>query len=244
VTLRKILPDRVSRVYDSSRDGKRVLILAYSDVKPPAYYLLDITAGSLTQLASSNPQLDKATLAPTKSVVIPARAAPGETAGSPAADVKIRAISRFPWADPGISPPSCFRWRPPWTSGITALVQLIASRSSRCNSTSQFDELRRRPLRAGWQVGARSCDDITAARLVGRHRRRSACASSACYGGYAALLGVKEPTCTVRGQHCRCLDLSQLKVQGACSTAGSSSPRVHRCRQAALKKCRYYSWTG
>jgi len=71
LTAQKFLPGRFASVIASTADNKRLLIAAYSDVKPVAYYLLDLAKSSFVTLMSSNNALEKATLAPMKTVTIP-----------------------------------------------------------------------------------------------------------------------------------------------------------------------------
>ena len=213
-TLQKVLPDRFSTIIGASRDGKRLLISTYSDVKPEAYYLLDIAAGKFSILASSNPQLEKAELAPMKTVSIPV------------GDVKIPGYLTVPVGKTARNLPTVVLphggpyARDSW--GYDPLVQMMANRGyavlqmnfrgSTGYGSAWFD--------AGWRGwGSVIHDDITAGAkwLVseGIADPKRMCIVGWSYGGYAALLGVvKEPdlykcAASIAGVS----DLNQLKTQ-------------------------------
>lgn len=59
-------------IFDSSRDGNKVLVHAGSDVEPGTYFLLDLTTRRLGRVIDSRENLNGEVLAPMQSVSIPA----------------------------------------------------------------------------------------------------------------------------------------------------------------------------
>jgi dipeptidyl aminopeptidase/acylaminoacyl peptidase len=193
-SLLKLLPDTWNEVIDGSRDGKRLLIRSYSDVKPPRYYILDLGASKLFLLGMENPALDGVVLAPMKSVDIKA-----------AGDLVIPGYLTIPVGKeaknlPAIVMPHGGPYaRDTW--GYDYWVQVLANRGYAVlqmnfrGSTGYGEDW----LDAGWHGwGTVMHDDITAgARWLvseGIADARRMCIVGGSYGGYAALIGiVKEP---------------------------------------------------
>ncbi|HUG45907.1 MAG TPA: S9 family peptidase, partial [Sphingomicrobium sp.] len=72
-SLSKALPDLpIVSFFDSTMDGRKLLIFAGSDMDPGSYYLFDRDAKTLNQAMVDRPQLEGRTLAQVKSVTIPA----------------------------------------------------------------------------------------------------------------------------------------------------------------------------
>jgi dipeptidyl aminopeptidase/acylaminoacyl peptidase len=67
-----LLPNSDNEIVDSSRDGKRLLVLSRSDVRPTEYFVLDMTSSKMIQVGSANPALAATPLAPMKPVRIKA----------------------------------------------------------------------------------------------------------------------------------------------------------------------------
>jgi dipeptidyl aminopeptidase/acylaminoacyl peptidase len=68
----RLKPGLDNEIVGSSRDGKRLLVMSRSDVRPTEYSVLDLTAGKLLRIGSANPALAEAPLAPMKPVKIKA----------------------------------------------------------------------------------------------------------------------------------------------------------------------------
>jgi dipeptidyl aminopeptidase/acylaminoacyl peptidase len=68
----RLKPGSDNDIVGSSRDGKRLLVMSRSDVRPTDYSVLDLTAGKLLRIGSSNPALAETPLAPMKAVKIKA----------------------------------------------------------------------------------------------------------------------------------------------------------------------------
>ena len=207
------VPGTFHHVVDTARDGHLLLIRSFSDVEPGIYHLLDMSKHELTAIGRVNSALSRATLAPTKPVVVPGPGGismhgyltlpVGTTPGQPIAAVV------FPHGGPYA--------RDAW--GFDDLVQLMANRGYAVlqvnfrGSTGYGREWRR----AGHQAwGTIMHEDITAgARWLvsqGIADPTRMCIVGWSYGGYAAL------TAAMKEQHLyRCAvsiagvsDLSQL----------------------------------
>jgi dipeptidyl aminopeptidase/acylaminoacyl peptidase len=68
----RLRPESDNEVIDSSRDGKRLLVVSRSDTRPTEYSILDLTANKLLRVGSANPALADTPLAPMKPVKIKA----------------------------------------------------------------------------------------------------------------------------------------------------------------------------
>ncbi len=66
----RILPNAENLVVDSSRDGRRLLVSSYADVRPMEYHLLDLDKKAIQRIGSANPELAKAALSPMTPVKI------------------------------------------------------------------------------------------------------------------------------------------------------------------------------
>lgn len=193
LTMQKALPGRFAYINGSSKDSKRLLLAAYSDVKPMAYYLLDLGTGAFQQLMSSNVDLENAALAPTKPVTIVA------------GDLKIPGYLTLPAGkDPHNLPTVIYPHGGPYardTWGFDPLLQMMVSRGYAVLQVNFRGSTGygRQWLDAGWRGwGTVIHDDITAgahwlvAQGVADPKRM--CIVGWSHGGYAALIGVvKEP---------------------------------------------------
>lgn len=72
-TVNRVLPGTVERVTDSDRAGNRHVIVSSGPGEPPVYYLMDEAAGTITEIASSYPNLDLADMAAVEAFSYPAR---------------------------------------------------------------------------------------------------------------------------------------------------------------------------
>jgi len=66
----RLRPDADNEIVDSSRDGKRLLVLSRADTRPAEYLILDPDTSKLTPVGSANPALAAASLSPMKAVKI------------------------------------------------------------------------------------------------------------------------------------------------------------------------------
>jgi dipeptidyl aminopeptidase/acylaminoacyl peptidase len=188
------LPDTLNAVTGVSRDDQKLLVYSYSDTKPGAYRLFDLSRKVVTQLGERYPELASAPLAPMKSISVPGPGGlriPGYLTLPPqGAAGKLPAIV-YPHGGPYS--------RDSW--GFDPVVQFLASRGYAVlqlnfrGSTGYGSEW----YEAGWQGwGTVMHDDITAgARWLlaeGIADEKRMCIVGWSYGGFAALLGaVKEP---------------------------------------------------
>jgi dipeptidyl aminopeptidase/acylaminoacyl peptidase len=193
-TLKKLLPTTSNHIIDGSRDGKKFIILAYSDVKPYRYYVLDIGANKMYAIGSAKPQLEDAALAPMKPIVVKTAeglSIPGYLTLPVGKEAKNLPTVVYPHGGPYA--------RDYW--GYDEVVQVMASRGYAVlqlnfrGSTGYGEDW----LDAGWRGwGTVMHDDITSgARWLiseGIADPKRMCIVGWSYGGYAALIGVvKEP---------------------------------------------------
>ncbi|MEP7245714.1 MAG: S9 family peptidase, partial [Gammaproteobacteria bacterium] len=226
LAVRKVLPDRATAIIGSTRDGTKLLIAARSDVKPGAYYLLDLKANSLTIVGASNSKLEQAVLAPMKPVSIMS------------GDVKIPGYLTVPVGQEAKNLPTVIMphggpyGRDSW--GYDPLVQMMANRGyavlqMNFRGSTGYG---RAWFEAGWKGwGTVIPEDITAgARWIikeGIADPKRMCIVGWSYGGYAALLSVeKQPDlyrCAV--SIAGVSDLNQLKSQERFFYGGAVSMR-------------------
>jgi dipeptidyl aminopeptidase/acylaminoacyl peptidase len=193
-SLKQLLPDTSNHLIGGSRDGKKLLIRAYSDVKPPRYYVLDLGKSKLIAVGIEHPVLEGAALAPQKPIRIKTAeglSIPGYLTLPVGKDPKNLPTIVYPHGGPYA--------RDSW--GFDEVVQMMASRGYAVlqvnfrGSTGYGDDW----LEAGWQAwGTVMHDDITSgARWLiseGIADPKRMCIVGWSYGGYAALIGVvKEP---------------------------------------------------
>jgi dienelactone hydrolase len=189
-----LLPGRINRVIDGSKDGNQYLVLSYSDVQPAAYYVLGLSAKKLLKVGDLAPDLKDAKLAPMKPVTVPGPNGlriPGYLTLPVGKDPKKLPTVVYPHGGPHA--------RDSWS--YDPVVQLLASRGYAVlqlnfrGSTGYGSEW----YDAGFQHwGTVMHDDITAgARWLiseGVADPARMCIVGWSYGGYAALIGVvKEP---------------------------------------------------
>lgn len=195
ITLNQALPGRINTVIDGSKDGKRLLVVSYSDVKPPAYYVLDLTGKTLKSVGETNSALRNVALAPMTTVTVPGPDGvkiPGYLTMPLGKDPKNLPTIVYPHGGPYV--------RDSW--GYDPVVQMMASRGYAVlqlnfrGSTGYGSDW----FEAGFQKwGTVMHDDITAgARWViaqGIADPARLCIVGWSYGGYAAMIGAaKEPT--------------------------------------------------
>ena len=65
-------PDADNEIVDSSRDGKRLLVISRADTRPTEYLILDLNTNKLMRVGSANPALAATPLSPMTSVKIKA----------------------------------------------------------------------------------------------------------------------------------------------------------------------------
>jgi dipeptidyl aminopeptidase/acylaminoacyl peptidase len=192
--LEAALPGRATRVVDSSRDGKRLLVHSYSDVVPGSWYLFDVDKNSLRLIGHVQPELVGKPLAPMRTVMVPG---PG--------GVKIPGYLTLPVGRgdknlPAIVMPHGGPYgRDSW--GYDELLQLLANRGYAVlqlnfRGSTGYGSAWTQAGFQGW--GTVMHDDITAGArwLVSQGHADPArlCILGWSYGGYAALIGaVKEP---------------------------------------------------
>lgn len=189
-----VFPDTINDVFDGSRDGKRLLIASYSDVKPTAYSLFDLNSGNLSVVSATNRALVDVKLAPMNSVQIRGPegiSMPGYLTLPLESSGKMLPTVVYPHGGPYA--------RDSW--GYDPVVQMLASRGYAVvqvnfrGSTGYGNEW----LNAGFQGwGTVMHADITAAArwavAEGIADPARMCIVGWSYGGYAALIGgEKEP---------------------------------------------------
>ncbi len=68
----RLRPDSDNEIVDSSRDGKRLLVISRADTRPTEYLILDLNINKLQRVVSANPALAGSLLSPMKPVKIKA----------------------------------------------------------------------------------------------------------------------------------------------------------------------------
>jgi dipeptidyl aminopeptidase/acylaminoacyl peptidase len=193
-SLDRAIPNANNWVLDSSRDGSRLLIASYTDVRPANYYLLDSRAHQLQLIGSENPALAKTALSPMKPVKIKGPGGitlPGYLTLPAGSQGKKLPMVVYPHGGPYA--------RDDW--GFDSMVQFMASRGYAVlqvnyrGSTGYGDEWLDAGLR-NW--GTVMVDDISAATrwaiAEGIADPAHTCIVGWSYGGYAALMSaVREP---------------------------------------------------
>jgi len=193
-SIKAVLPNTHNRVLGGSRDGRRLLIFAFSDVDPGSYHLLDLDARAIDRLGRRNSLLPTDSLATMQSVSIPG------PDGIRIPGYLTVPNGREPRGLPAVVLPHGGPYaRDSW--GYDRLVQLLANsgyvvlQPNFCGSTGYGQAW----MDAGYQGwGTVMHDDITSSArwLI---EQGIADASRICivgwnYGGYAALIGaIKEP---------------------------------------------------
>jgi dipeptidyl aminopeptidase/acylaminoacyl peptidase len=170
-----------------------VLIGAYSDVKPEAFYVLDVATGTLDEIGGRNPDLAQTALAPMKTILVPLEhhRIPGFLTLPLDKEPQNLPLVVYPHGGPYARD----RW------GYDPVVQMLASRGYAVlqlnfrGSTGWGVAW----LNAGWRGwGGAIHDDITSgarwAISKGIADPKRLCIVGWSYGGYAALLGAaREP---------------------------------------------------
>ena len=189
-----ILPAAVNYVVDASRDGKKLLIGSYTDVRPAEFFILDVDARKIQKIGSANPSLATAPMAPMKSVKIKGPDGimlPGYLTLPLGSTGKKLPTVVYPHGGPYA--------RDSW--GFDPMVQFMASRGYAVlqvnfrGSTGYGEEWYQAGLR-NW--GTVMVDDISAATrwaiAEGIADPAQTCIVGWSYGGYAALMSVvREP---------------------------------------------------
>ena len=187
-----VLTATQNSIVGASRNSRRILVAAWSDVKPTEYHLLDLDQKSLAWLGSSNPSL--AGLSPMRAVTI---VTPDK--------VKLPGYVSLPVGSSGKNLPTIIyphggpHARDSW--GFDEVVQFLTSRGYAVvqvnfrGSTGYGYEWYEAGLR-NW--GTVMVDDIAAAAQwavgEGFADPRRTCIVGWSYGGYAALMGaVRQP---------------------------------------------------
>jgi dipeptidyl aminopeptidase/acylaminoacyl peptidase len=184
----QILPNSDNYVVDASRDGNKLLIASYTDVRPSEYFLLDMNEKKLRRIGSANPALAQTPLAPMKAVKI--KGPDG---------VMLPGYLTLPLGSTGKNVPTVVYphggpyARDSW--GFDPVVQFMASRGYAVvqvnfrGSTGYGEEWYQAGLR-NW--GTVMVDDITAATkwaiAEGIADPAHTCIVGWSYGGYAALM--------------------------------------------------------
>jgi dipeptidyl aminopeptidase/acylaminoacyl peptidase len=193
VTARQVLPGRFVSIIGSTRDANKLLLSAYSDVKPVGYYLLDLKAGSFSLLMSSNAQLENDTFAAMRTVSIVA------------GDLTIPGYLTVPVGkDPRNLPTVVFPHGGPYARDSWRYDPVLQMMVSRGYAVLQLNFRGSTGYGKQWfEAGVRGWgtvihDDVTAgARWLIREGiadPKRMCIVGWSHGGYAALIGVvKEP---------------------------------------------------
>jgi len=190
----KSLPATTNHIVDTARDGKLLLIAAYSDVLPRQYYLLDLERKALRKLSGIAPDLAQAPLAPMKAVKVTAAdgtTLPGYLTVPAGAEAKNLPMVIYPHGGPHA--------RDSW--GFDEIVQFMASRGYAVlqvnfrGSTGYGQAWYEAGLRK-W--GTVMVDDVNAATrwaiAQGIADPKRVCIVGWSFGGYAALMGaIREP---------------------------------------------------
>jgi dipeptidyl aminopeptidase/acylaminoacyl peptidase len=190
----ELLPDAENYVIDASRDGRRLLVESYRDVRPTEYHLVDLAANKMWAVGSASPALAGGAFAPMKPVKI--RGPDGQT---------LPGYLTVPLESGGRNLPMVVYphggpyYRDSW--GFDSMVQFMASRGYAVlqvnfrGSTGYGREWYDAGLR-NW--GTVMVDDITASTKwaieEGIADPARICIAGWSYGGYAALMSaVREP---------------------------------------------------
>lgn len=190
----KALPDSENEVVSASRDGTKLLVASYTDVRPSSYYVLDTTTSKMLRVGTSNPSLANATLSPMKPVKIKTADGtilPGYLTLPPGSNGKKLPMIMYPHGGPHA--------RDSW--GYDPMVQFMASRGYAVlqvnfrGSVGYGREWYEAGLR-NW--GTVMVDDITAATKWAIAEGIADPANTSIvgwsFGGYAALMSaVREP---------------------------------------------------
>jgi dipeptidyl aminopeptidase/acylaminoacyl peptidase len=188
------LPGADNEVVGASRDGTKLLISSYSDVRPANYYVLDTATNRMLRIGSSNPALATATLAPMKPVKIKGpdgAMLPGYLTLPVGSSGKKVPTIVYPHGGPHA--------RDSW--GFDSMVQFMASRGYAVLQVNFRGSI---GYGYDWyEAGLRNwgtvmVDDITAATkwaiAEGIADPANTCIVGWSYGGYAALMSaVREP---------------------------------------------------
>lgn len=178
-----------------SRDNRKAIVRASSDVQPAAYYFADIGAGRMRRLGQEHPQLEQAKLAPMTSVQIPGVAGakiPGYLTLPVGVEQKNLPAVVLPHGN-------TFE-RDEW--GYSSLVQMFANRGYvvlqvNFRGSSGYGEKWQADGAQGWATTIN--EDITAGTrwltAQGIADPTRICIVSSNYGAFAAFVGVsKEPS--------------------------------------------------
>jgi dipeptidyl aminopeptidase/acylaminoacyl peptidase len=190
-----VLPGADNWVVGASRDGKKLLISSYTDVRPANFYVLDTTVSKMMRIGSANPALAQNPLAPMKPVKIKAAdgvTLPGYLTLPLGSNGKKVPMVVYPHGGPHV--------RDSW--GFDSVVQFFASRGYAVlqvnyrGSVGYGDDWYEQGHR-NW--GTVMVDDITSAAKwamsEGIADPANTCIVGWSYGGYAALMSaVREPT--------------------------------------------------
>lgn len=193
ISIDAVIPYSDNRIIGASRDERRILVAAHSDIKPTEYHLLDLDRKTLARLGSSNYRLSQG-LAPMRAVTIRGPdniPLPGYVTLPLGADGKNLPTIIYPHGGPHA--------RDSW--GFDEVVQFLASRGYAVvqvnfrGSTGYGYDWYQAGLR-NW--GTVMVDDIAAAARwaidEGIADPQRLCIVGWSYGGYAALMGaIREP---------------------------------------------------
>jgi dipeptidyl aminopeptidase/acylaminoacyl peptidase len=189
-----VLPGADNYVVDTSRDGSKLLIGSYADVRPAEFHLLDLTSRKMQMVGSANPGLARTPLAPMKAIKIKApdgAVLPGYLTLPVGSSGKKLPTVVYPHGGPYA--------RDYW--GFDSMVQFMASRGYAVlqvnfrGSTGYGEDWYDAGLR-NW--GTVMVDDITTATKwaidAGIADPARTCIVGWSYGGYAALMSAaREP---------------------------------------------------
>jgi len=190
----KSLPGTTNYIVDSARDGKLLLVAAYSDVLPRQYYLLDLERKALRKLSGIAPDLAQTPLAPMKAVRVTAADGtilPGYLTVPVGAEAKNLPMVIYPHGGPHSRD----------SLGFDEIVQFMVSRGYAVlqvnfrGSTGYGQAWYEAGLRK-W--GTVMVDDVNSATrwaiAQGIADPKRTCIVGWSFGGYAALMGaIREP---------------------------------------------------
>lgn len=183
-------PDTVNLLVDQSRDGRKLLWLAFSDQNPGSYHLLDLDQKAFKLMGVLRPWIDPAKMAPMLAVKYEARD------GLVIHGYLTVPVGHQPKGLPLVVMPHGGPWvRDVW--GYDPLVQLLANRGYAVlqmnyrGSTGYGDELYQEARR---QIGGKIQDDIEDATrwaiAAGVADPQRIAIMGASYGGYSALFAL------------------------------------------------------